>query len=56
MSMSGELSKRSGLSPDRVKAIVLGRWTPSAAERASIAAVFDVTPQSAIFDGAIGPG
>ena len=38
-----ELSKRSGLDQQRVLAIVLGRWTPSPAERAAVAAVLDVT-------------
>jgi transcriptional regulator with XRE-family HTH domain len=37
-----ELSTRSGLEESRVLAIVLGRWTPSPAERQKIAAVFSV--------------
>lgn len=37
-----ELVERSQLEPDRVKAIVLGRWTPSPLERQKIAAVFAV--------------
>jgi hypothetical protein len=37
-----ELSQRSGLDESRVLAIVLGRWTPSPAERQKIAAVFNV--------------
>ena len=36
------LADKSGLMEDRVTAIVLGRWTPSPEERASIAAVFAV--------------
>jgi transcriptional regulator with XRE-family HTH domain len=36
------LAKRSGLDEARVTAIVLGRWTPSPAERQKIAAVFGV--------------
>jgi transcriptional regulator with XRE-family HTH domain len=32
-----ELATRSGLEPSRVQAIVLGRWTPSPAERRGIA-------------------
>jgi len=37
-----ELAEKSGLSVDRVTAIVLGRWTPSPEEREKIAAVFGV--------------
>lgn len=37
-----DVAARSGLSVDRVEAIALGRWTPSPAERAKIAAVFGV--------------
>ena len=36
------LAGRSGLDEQRVLAIVLGRWTPSPAERQSIADVFGV--------------
>jgi hypothetical protein len=35
-----ELAKRAGLEEQRVLAIVLGRWTPSPAERDKVAAVF----------------
>jgi hypothetical protein len=38
-----ELAARSGLDEQRVLAIVLGRWTPSPAERDRVAAVFGVT-------------
>jgi hypothetical protein len=34
------LAERSGLDEQRVLAIVLGRWTPSPAERDKVAAVF----------------
>ena len=37
-----ELTDRSGLERARVLAIVMGRWTPSPADRQKIAAVFDV--------------
>ena len=37
-----ELVDRCGLPDDRVRAIVMGRWTPSPDERRQIAAVFDV--------------
>ena len=33
-----QLTERSGLEPQRVLAIMLGRWTPSPAERQKIAA------------------
>jgi hypothetical protein len=36
------LVERSGLDAERVKAILLCRWTPSPAERQKIAAVFGV--------------
>ena len=38
-----ELAERAGLDGQRVLAIVLGRWTPSPAERDRIAAVFGLT-------------
>jgi transcriptional regulator with XRE-family HTH domain len=38
-----ELAQRSGLDDQRVTAIVMGRWTPSPAERERIAAVFGVS-------------
>ena len=37
-----ELTERSGLEPHRVLAILLGRWTPSPAERTAIADVLEV--------------
>ena len=38
-----QLAEKSGLDETRVLAIVLGRWTPSPAERDKIAAVFGLT-------------
>jgi transcriptional regulator with XRE-family HTH domain len=38
-----QLVERSGLELTRVQAIVLGRWTPSPAERLAIAAVIGVS-------------
>jgi cyanate lyase len=38
-----ELVQKSGLEETRVRAIMLGRWTPSPAERQRIAAVLDTT-------------
>ncbi len=38
-----ELAERAGLDEQRVLAIVLGRWTPSPAERDRVAAVFGLT-------------
>jgi transcriptional regulator with XRE-family HTH domain len=38
-----QLVQRSGLEETRVQAIVLGRWTPSPAERQKIAAAFNVS-------------
>jgi transcriptional regulator with XRE-family HTH domain len=37
------LAERSGLDETRVTAIMLGRWTPSPAERDRIAAAFSLT-------------
>lgn len=37
-----QLIERSGLEEQRVKAILLRRWTPSPAEREKIASVFNV--------------
>jgi hypothetical protein len=38
-----ELAEKAGLEEGRVLAIVLGRWTPSPAERDKVAAVFGLT-------------
>jgi transcriptional regulator with XRE-family HTH domain len=38
-----QLAAKAGLDEGRILAIILGRWTPSPAERDSIAAVFGVT-------------
>ncbi|MBM4069121.1 MAG: helix-turn-helix transcriptional regulator [Planctomycetes bacterium] len=38
-----QLAEKAGLDEQRVLAIVLGRWTPSPAERDKIAAVFGLT-------------
>jgi hypothetical protein len=37
------LAEKAGLDEQRVLAIVLGRWTPSPAERDRVAAVFGLT-------------
>ncbi|HEY3968861.1 MAG TPA: helix-turn-helix transcriptional regulator [Planctomycetaceae bacterium] len=39
-----DLVSRTGLDESRISAILLGRWTPSPAERQKIAAAFGVTP------------
>lgn len=39
-----DLTQKSNLDESRVTAIVLGRWTPSPAERKKIADVFDLLP------------
>ena len=38
-----QLADKAGLDEQRVLAIILGRWTPSPAEREKVAAVFGVT-------------
>jgi hypothetical protein len=38
-----QLAEQAGLDEQRVLAIVLGRWTPSPAERDKVAAVFGLT-------------
>jgi len=44
-----ELAARSGLDEQRVLAIVVGRWTPSPAERDKVAAVFGRTREQIIW-------
>jgi hypothetical protein len=39
-----DLVTRTGLDDNRVIAIIMGRWTPSPAEREKIATVFDLKP------------
>jgi transcriptional regulator with XRE-family HTH domain len=38
-----DVAERAQLSPERVEAIAVGRWTPSPAERSKIATVFGVS-------------
>jgi len=38
-----QLAAKAGLDEQRILAIVLGRWTPSPAERDKVAAVFGLT-------------
>jgi len=38
-----DLARQIGLDESRVTAIILGRWTPSPAERQKIAAAFNLT-------------
>jgi len=40
---AADLAAKIGLDESRVTAIILGRWTPSPAERQKIAAAFNVT-------------
>jgi len=40
-----ELADQSGLDLQRVRAIYLGRWTPSPGERQKVAAVLGVRPE-----------
>ena len=40
-----QLVERTGLLPDRVLAIALGRWTPSPDEREKIGAALNVSPR-----------
>ncbi len=44
-----QLAERSGLDEQRVLAIVLGRWTPSPAERDRIAGVFGLTREQIVW-------
>lgn len=39
-----QLAEKSGLEESRIVAIMLARWTPSPAERAAVAGVFNLTP------------
>ena len=41
--MLEDVADRANLSNERVEAIILGRWTPSPAERKKIAAAFNVS-------------
>jgi transcriptional regulator with XRE-family HTH domain len=44
-----QLAERAGLDEQRVVAIVLGRWTPSPAERDKVAAVFGLTREQIVW-------
>jgi transcriptional regulator with XRE-family HTH domain len=44
-----QLAEKSGLEEGRILAIILGRWTPSPAERTAVAAVFQLTPDMIVW-------
>ena len=44
-----ELARRTGLDPQRVLAIVMGRWTPSPHEREKVAAAFELTKDQIVW-------
>jgi transcriptional regulator with XRE-family HTH domain len=44
-----QLAEKTGLDEQRVLAIVLGRWTPSPAEREKIAAVFGLKREQIVW-------
>jgi transcriptional regulator with XRE-family HTH domain len=44
-----QLAEKSGLEQGRVTAIILGRWTPSPAERTAVAGVFGLTPDQIVW-------
>ena len=50
-----EVATRAGLSPQRVEAIAVGRWTPSPAEREKLAAAFGVATDSISWGHTISP-
>lgn len=50
-----EIALRSQLTESRVAAIALGRWTPSPAERLSIARVFSVSVDEIIWGHTMDP-
>jgi hypothetical protein len=45
----GQLAAKSGLEEGRVTAILLGRWTPSPAERAAVSTVFGLAPDQIVW-------
>jgi len=44
-----QLAEKSNLEEGRVAAIVLGRWTPSPAERKAVATAFGLTPDQIVW-------
>jgi transcriptional regulator with XRE-family HTH domain len=44
-----QLADKSGLDEGRIAAIILGRWTPSPAERLAVATVFGLTPDQIVW-------
>jgi transcriptional regulator with XRE-family HTH domain len=44
-----QLAAKCGLDEGRVAAIVLGRWTPSPAERTAVARAFGLTPDQIVW-------
>lgn len=44
-----QLAERTGLDESRIAAIMLGRWTPSPAERAAVSGVFNLTPDQIVW-------
>ena len=44
-----QLAEKCGLEEGRVVAIILGRWTPSPAERKAVAGVFGLAPDQVVW-------
>jgi transcriptional regulator with XRE-family HTH domain len=44
-----QLAEKCGLDEGRVTAIILGRWTPSPAERKAVAGAFDLAPDEIVW-------
>jgi transcriptional regulator with XRE-family HTH domain len=44
-----QLAERTGIDEPRIAAIILGRWTPSPAERDKVAAVFALTREQIVW-------
>ena len=44
-----QLAEKTGLDESRITAIMLGRWTPSPAERAAVAGVFNLKPDQIVW-------
>ena len=50
-----DIAERDRLTPERVEAIAVGRWTPSPAEREKIAAAFGVSVEEVSWGHSMDP-
>ena len=50
-----EIAEQAKLPPERVEAMLVGRWTPSPSDREKLASVFGLTPDEVVWGHTMDP-